>query len=571
MPSYCEASQSESTFSLSCAPDSDDEADDLLLSVSDSDTTVSATVNVLIYNTYFVGDVRPSGGEAAGEFGDDMVVAPDVINALKVATEAPGTEIPDSTSNLFDAFDSSPMEVDSIDVNGDGDFYDEGERGGDGHIEVADVIVSLNRATLIPGYPNVRRVDNNYPYSSNFSDRNSRSQDLSDMIVLGSITAMPGETGQIPVTLIRGESESSLTGLVSGFAVTYDNDVELSQPLSFTADIDCFPLNVPTDNNFLSLLLMNIDGQSPRSELLLGHISFKVPEDAHDGDIFTFSSQGESGTNSNYESILFLEGIAGTLTVSTSYLAGDVNFDGTVNIQDIMVMINIILPPEDDYTDETLEAADLNGDGVVNILDIMIALNITLRGDMARVAPADKVTLYFGNNLVSYNANGAVAGFQMEVAGEYEITNSALPEGWEMHYNEGILVIFSMDGSSLESSTLFEYTGNMTIESVIVSDIEGNAILASSVIVPSKYALESAYPNPFNPTTTLSFAIPVASEVSLSIYNLKGREVASLIDGIMDAGYHSVVWNADNHSSGVYFVKMLAGEFVNTQKLMLVK
>ena len=128
-----------------------------------------------------------------------------------------------------------------------------------------------------------------------------------------------------------------------------------------------------------------------------------------------------------------------------------------------------------------------------------------------------------------------------------------------------------MDGSSLESSTLFEYTGNMTIESVIVSDIEGNAILASSVIVPSKYALESAYPNPFNPTTTLSFAIPVASEVSLSIYNLKGREVASLIDGIMDAGYHSVVWNADNHSSGVYFVKMLAGEFVNTQKLMLVK
>ena len=67
------------------------------------------------------------------------------------------------------------------------------------------------------------------------------------------------------------------------------------------------------------------------------------------------------------------------------------------------------------------------------------------------------------------------------------------------------------------------------------------------------------------------FGAKVASEVTLSIYNLKGREVASLIDGIMDAGYHSVVWNADSHSSGVYFVKMLAGEFVNTQKLMLVK
>ena len=71
--------------------------------------------------------------------------------------------------------------------------------------------------------------------------------------------------------------------------------------------------------------------------------------------------------------------------------------------------------------------------------------------------------------------------------------------------------------------------------------------------------------------TTLSFAIPVDSEVSLSIYNLQGREVVSLINGNMDAGYPSVVWNADIYSSGVYFVKMVADEFVNTQKLMLVK
>ena len=70
---------------------------------------------------------------------------------------------------------------------------------------------------------------------------------------------------------------------------------------------------------------------------------------------------------------------------------------------------------------------------------------------------------------------------------------------------------------------------------------------------------------------SLNFAIPVDSEVSLSVYNLQGREVSTLISGYMDAGYHSVVWNADSHSSGVYFVKMIAGEFVNTQKLMLVK
>jgi len=52
---------------------------------------------------------------------------------------------------------------------------------------------------------------------------------------------------------------------------------------------------------------------------------------------------------------------------------------------------------------------------------------------------------------------------------------------------------------------------------------------------------------------------------------MQGREVVSLASGSYDAGYHSVIWNADSHSSGVYFVKMVAGSYVNTQKLMLVK
>ena len=114
-------------------------------------------------------------------------------------------------------------------------------------------------------------------------------------------------------------------------------------------------------------------------------------------------------------------------------------------------------------------------------------------------------------------------------------------------------------------------------------DLEGNIPAFSSnavhvltslseiVPLPNEFSLDKAYPNPFNPTTTLSFAIPVDSEVSISVYNLQGREVVSLVNGNMDAGYHSVVWNADSHSSGVYFVKMVAGNYVNTQKLMLVK
>ena len=89
--------------------------------------------------------------------------------------------------------------------------------------------------------------------------------------------------------------------------------------------------------------------------------------------------------------------------------------------------------------------------------------------------------------------------------------------------------------------------------------------------IPETFVLENAYPNPFNPVTTLSFGLPNDAQVSLSIYNLQGREIISLIDGNMDAGYHSVVWNADNNASGMYFVQMRAGVFIKTQKLMLVK
>jgi uncharacterized protein (TIGR02145 family) len=95
--------------------------------------------------------------------------------------------------------------------------------------------------------------------------------------------------------------------------------------------------------------------------------------------------------------------------------------------------------------------------------------------------------------------------------------------------------------------------------------------LSGATALPETFSLDRAYPNPFNPVTTLRFALPIETQVSIQIYNLQGRQVISLVDGNIGAGYHSVVWNADSHSSGVYFIKMVSGEYVKTQKLMLVK
>ena len=126
-------------------------------------------------------------------------------------------------------------------------------------------------------------------------------------------------------------------------------------------------------------------------------------------------------------------------------------------------------------------------------------------------------------------------------------------------------------GSSLEDKTLFEYDGDIVIESIIATDWYGNNIDVSSVLMPKEFYLQSAYPNPFNPITNLKFGLPFDSKVSIQIYNIQGQVVSTLLNDNIKAGYHSVMWNADEFSSGIYFVQMIAGDYIHNQKIMLVK
>jgi len=89
--------------------------------------------------------------------------------------------------------------------------------------------------------------------------------------------------------------------------------------------------------------------------------------------------------------------------------------------------------------------------------------------------------------------------------------------------------------------------------------------------LPETFSLQRAYPNPFNSITTVSFALPEDNNVLLEVYDINGRNISRLIDNSMKAGYHSVLWNAERYSSGVYIIRMQAGGFRSSQKLMLVK
>jgi hypothetical protein len=90
-------------------------------------------------------------------------------------------------------------------------------------------------------------------------------------------------------------------------------------------------------------------------------------------------------------------------------------------------------------------------------------------------------------------------------------------------------------------------------------------------IIPDVYALYNAYPNPFNPSTTIKFDLPEASVVRLAVYDMLGREVAVLVDGERIAGQHSVVFNAGRLASGMYIYRLQTGGFTQTKKLLLTK
>jgi hypothetical protein len=89
--------------------------------------------------------------------------------------------------------------------------------------------------------------------------------------------------------------------------------------------------------------------------------------------------------------------------------------------------------------------------------------------------------------------------------------------------------------------------------------------------IPRDFALDQNYPNPFNPTTTIQFALPTESHVKLEVYNVLGERVASLVDETMQAGYYFERFNSTGISSGLYFYRVQAGDFVDTKKLLLLK
>jgi hypothetical protein len=130
---------------------------------------------------------------------------------------------------------------------------------------------------------------------------------------------------------------------------------------------------------------------------------------------------------------------------------------------------------------------------------------------------------------------------------------------------EGEIFTLRFDGRAdvqLSSANLRNSGNNQMNIEIINSDVNA---------VPTSFALDQNYPNPFNPSTIISYQLPEQRHVTVSIFNMLGEEVSTLVNEVKEAGYHKVEWSGTNLTSGVYFYRIEAGDFVSVKKMMLMK
>jgi len=174
---------------------------------------------------------------------------------------------------------------------------------------------------------------------------------------------------------------------------------------------------------------------------------------------------------------------------------------------------------------------------------------------------------------VTFISDSASGGNATWANGALTYTIGSLAPGKKVN----ILLVVKADsaGSAIHKAYVsahesdFNPGNNTAIDTTIISISSG--VNDRTNDLPLTYELKQNYPNPFNPSTTIAFDVPSVGHVQLRIFDLLGREVASLLNEQRNAGRYHVEWDASRFSSGVYFYRIESGEFKQTKKLMLVK
>lgn len=209
---------------------------------------------------------------------------------------------------------------------------------------------------------------------------------------------------------------------------------------------------------------------------------------------------------------------------------------------------------------------------------------------------AGSSNISFINNYQGYiNANNSIY-FTNDGGNTWNLTvrsNDRITDAYFVDYNIGYIIndndlIKTIDHGltwTLERTIIISpapidgYTGHILSGNgnlvMFVSDtlVYRNVVMTGGIINGeiNSFSLSQNYPNPFNPTTKIEYSLPKSSKVMIKIYNMSGKEVATLVDSYQTVGNYETTFDGSKLSSGVYFYKLQAGDYVDTKKMMLIK
>ncbi|MEE9443928.1 MAG: right-handed parallel beta-helix repeat-containing protein [candidate division Zixibacteria bacterium] len=288
------------------------------------------------------------------------------------------------------------------------------------------------------------------------------------------------------------------------------------------------------------------------------------------------------------------------------YMAGDANGNCSVNVADAVFLINTVFKqgpmpvPED--------AGDANCDGKVNVADIVYLIGFVFRGGdppssqchLASISLGSDVYFgeksvaltqqYYGDkSVIQIESSIDVYGLQLSVECDPNIQLVNLTRKTQIYYGRthdishiGVLDINGIGKiPSGKIQSILEFNGRVEVVTAEASDEYGNNLVVEiskslSNLLPTSYSLDQNYPNPFNPGTDIRFSLPEAGHVQLSIFNIAGQKIKTLINEYQENGTHTVYWNGkdqsnNNVSSGIYLYKIQVNDFADTKKMILLK
>lgn len=240
------------------------------------------------------------------------------------------------------------------------------------------------------------------------------------------------------------------------------------------------------------------------------------------------------------------------------------------------------IPPCDRHSDGNdafqEAAADLNGTGRPDIADLVRFINILNGFVYPKLDPAaGNASFMINDGAVRINSNVEVGGVLVRIAHAGQIGTPVAANGMNILSNDanGVLsvVVYSETAQRIPAGDqpLFTLSGVGTITEASAADAYGEMMVSRiGAPLPTVFAVDQNYPNPFNAQTLIKFALPNESDVNVNIYSVTGQLVQTL-KGHFAAGEQSIVWNATDVSSGVYFAKVSAGSDSKTLRMTLLK